>query len=194
MGQHAYKNLTMPKNHRFMPKIARKTHNFEFFHLFLVYLFPKTGPRPIFFPLPPAPIFWSIYIPVWHPHWRQLSSTISQSLDLMLLHSTSINTKNQPKIRHRIESNNIIQNSVIQVLKPQLLNWQESLSYFFFLISGRRGCFPNLWHHSVYLEKSKHFQIFTILHKFTVFKLSIVILELQIKTKRPNGLLLVLLK
>ena len=28
MGQHAYKTLTMPKNRRFMPKIARNTPNF----------------------------------------------------------------------------------------------------------------------------------------------------------------------
>ena len=31
-----------------MPKMAGKTPNFAFFHLFLVYFFPQTGPRPIF--------------------------------------------------------------------------------------------------------------------------------------------------
>ena len=61
MGQHAYKTLTMPKNHRFMLKIARKTPNFAIFHLFWVYFFPpQTGPRPIFFP-PPCRTYFEVY-------------------------------------------------------------------------------------------------------------------------------------
>ena len=64
MGQHAYKTLAMPKNHRFMPKIARKTPNFAFFHLFLAYFFPQTGPRPIFLPPPPS-AFILKYIHPW---------------------------------------------------------------------------------------------------------------------------------
>ena len=30
-----------------MPKIAQKTPNFAIFHLFWVYFFPQTGPRPV---------------------------------------------------------------------------------------------------------------------------------------------------
>ena len=64
MGQHAYKTLTMPKNHRFMLKIARKTPNFAIFHLFWVYFFPPSNrPKAYFFPSPLPNVFWSIYIP-----------------------------------------------------------------------------------------------------------------------------------
>ena len=65
MGQHAYKTLTMPKNHRFMLKIARKTPNFAIFHLFWVYFFPQTGPTPI----PPTPLalqYFEVYTSPQH--------------------------------------------------------------------------------------------------------------------------------
>ena len=44
----------MPKNHRFMLKIARKTPNFAIFHLFWVYFSPLKQTQGLFFSLPPA--------------------------------------------------------------------------------------------------------------------------------------------
>ena len=59
-----------------MLKIARKTHNFAIFHLFLVYFFPQTGPRPIFSP-PLCRTYFEVYtsLPRTNIVWKNVART-----------------------------------------------------------------------------------------------------------------------
>ena len=58
-----------------MLKIAQKTPNFEIFHLFLVFFFPQTGPRPIFFPHTGVSYF-EVYTSLVDPENDQFSRRI----------------------------------------------------------------------------------------------------------------------
>ena len=140
-GQHAYKAPPMPINHRFMLKIARKTHNFAIFHLFLVYFFPQTGPRPIFLPPPQPIIFWSIYIRVTHIRSKKVSK-LAQSAWNENLREKRVGGKNgltwriyipgdvKSHLRLYSEIRNVFKYSLVDALGPEILQ-KASLKFIY---------------------------------------------------------------